>query len=127
SRRDRLHSRRHEERRLHGAAVRYEAFHHTDDGTRVWYAWSRDVDKSERLPLVLCDGIGCDGFIWPYVIDRFRDDHPIIRWHYRGHGRSAVPTDLSRLSLQDLVADLEGILDTLGVEKAVFAGHSMGV
>lgn len=103
--------------------MKYEAFHTATDGTRIWYGHS----NLGSLPLVLCDGIGCDGFIWPYLIDRFRDDHTIVRWHYRGHGRSEVPRDLSHLSIEDLVEDLFGILDELGLERVVLAGHSMGV
>lgn len=107
--------------------MRYEDYVDAEDGTRIWYAWSEHPSESESLPLILCDGIGCDGFIWPYLIDHFRDERPIVRWHYRGHGRSDAPGDLSRLSLQDLSADLKTVLDALNIERGVLAGHSMGV
>lgn len=103
--------------------MRHEGFHRADDDTQIWYGWSGDGDP----PLVLCDGIGCDGFIWPYIIDRFAPSHRIVRWHYRGHGRSAKPSDLSRLSMQDVVTDLEGVIERLELGPVVLLGHSMGV
>lgn len=92
------------------------------DGTSIWYG---TIGKGPAI--VLCDGFACDGFIWPYVIDHFCEDFTIVRWHYRGHGRSGIPDDLSQLSLEVMCDDLERVLDALGLEKAIFMGHSMGV
>lgn len=91
------------------------------DGTQIWCGTT-----GTGPALVLCDGFACDGFIWPYVIDHFYEDYTIVRWHYRGHGRSETPEDLSRLTIEDVCLDLEAVLDQLGVERAILAGHSMG-
>lgn len=98
------------------------AFYTASDGTRIWYG---TLGKGPLL--VLCDGLACDGFIWPYIIDHFVDDFTILRWHYRGHGASDVPKDLNTVTMDQFCADIDGLLDTLGVESAIFAGHSMGV
>ena len=92
------------------------------DGTRIWYGTVGDGP-----PLVLCDGLACDGFIWPYVIDHFVDDFTIIRWHYRGHGASDVPRNPADVTLDQFCSDLGLLLDALKVDRAVLAGHSMGV
>lgn len=92
------------------------------DGTAIWYGTT-----GTGPPLVLCDGFACDGFIWPYVIDHFHEEFTIVRWHYRGHGRSATPEDLHRLTIEDLCADLLAVLDALELDQAILAGHSMGV
>jgi pimeloyl-ACP methyl ester carboxylesterase len=95
----------------------YEA----DDGTAIWYG---TIGKGPWM--ILCDGFACDGFIWAYVIDHFCDQFSILRWHYRGHGRSATPEDLNTLSLERLCADLRGVMDAVGIEEAILVGHSMG-
>jgi pimeloyl-ACP methyl ester carboxylesterase len=94
----------------------------TDDGLEIWYGTA-----GQGSPIVLCDGLACDGFIWPYVIDEFIDHHMLVRWHYRGHGLSGDPEDLSTLNIEQLARDLDAVLDAVGVESAVLAGHSMGV
>ncbi len=92
------------------------------DGTRIWYGIA-----GSGPALVLCDGLACDGFIWPYVIDEMVDTHTIVRWHYRGHGLSQDPEDLDTLTIEQLADDLGRVLDALDIESAVLAGHSMGV
>jgi pimeloyl-ACP methyl ester carboxylesterase len=77
-------------------------------------------------PVVLCDGIGCDGYVWRYL----RGDlgsRRVVHWHYRGHGRTPAPRDPSRVAIADLADDLAAVLDETGIETAVIAGHSMGV
>src|SRR5438309_10609999 len=93
------------------------------DGTRIH--WS--VTGQGAPALVCCDGIGCDGFAWKYVVRDFAPRHRIVRWHYRGHGRSAVPRDLARVSFDDICGDLDAVIDAAGLKKAVILGHSMGV
>lgn len=92
------------------------------DGTDIWYG-----TLGEGPTIVLCDGFACDGFIWPYIIDHFCEDYRIVRWHYRGHGRSATPEDMTKLTIEDLCMDLLSVLDALEIEDAIFFGHSMGV
>lgn len=77
-------------------------------------------------PVVLCDGIGCDGYVWRYLIRDLRD-RTLVHWHYRGHGRTPAPRDPGRVAIADLADDLAAVLDELEIERAVLAGHSMGV
>lgn len=92
------------------------------DGTQIWYGTS-----GSGPAVVLCDGLACDGFIWPYVIDRLVDHYTIVRWHYRGHGCSEDPSDLTTMTIEQIADDLGLVLDALDVDSAVLAGHSMGV
>ncbi len=43
-----------------------------------------------------------------------------------GHGRSDVPAEPSRYAMERQLDDLEEVLDALGLERAVWAGYSMG-
>lgn len=97
-------------------------YHTAEDGTQIWWG-----TIGSGPPLVLCDGFACDGFIWPYVIDHFHEDHRIIRWHYRGHGQSAAPCVEQNVSIDHVCRDLDGLLTALEVDDAVLLGHSMGV
>jgi pimeloyl-ACP methyl ester carboxylesterase len=94
-----------------------------EDGTRIHYSV---VGQGEPV-LVCCDGIGCDGFAWKYLVRDFSPTHRIVRWHYRGHGRSAIPQDRSRVGFDDICADMSAVLKATGTSRAVFFGHSMGV
>ncbi|RKH16039.1 alpha/beta hydrolase [Corallococcus sp. CA047B] len=84
--------------------------------------------RGEGAPgMVLCDGLGCDGFAWKYLLPYLARRHRVLRWHYRGHGRSSVPGDRTRIGMAYTCDDLARVMDAAGLEKAVLFGHSMGV
>ena len=93
------------------------------DGTRLHYT---EIGAGSP-PVVLTDGIGCAGFVWRHLEPALARHHRVIHWNYRGHGQSAAPRYGYRVTLDDCVDDLFAVLDAAGVEKAVLAGHSMGV
>lgn len=94
------------------------------DGSPLFYeSWG---ERGERSPVLLCDGIGCDGYVWRYLRQDLGERfglHP----HYRGHGRTAAPRDPSRVTIEDLADDVACVLDDADVERAILIGHSMGV
>jgi pimeloyl-ACP methyl ester carboxylesterase len=93
------------------------------DGTRI--AWSSAGTGAPAV--ILTDGIGCAGWIWerlrPALARRWR----VVHWNYRGHGASEPPRDPERSTVADCVSDLFAVMDAAGEERAVLAGHSMGV
>jgi pimeloyl-ACP methyl ester carboxylesterase len=93
------------------------------DGTRI--AWSEAGNGSP--PIVLTDGIGCAGFVWRHLEPELARTHRVVHWNYRGHGRSEPPRDPERVTVGDCVDDLLSVLDAAGIERAILAGHSMGV
>lgn len=75
-------------------------------------------------PLVLIHGFPLDLSIWDSVIPLLENDFDLIVPDLRGFGESStVETPYTML---DFANDIVGLLDFLGVEKAAFAGHSMG-
>ncbi len=96
----------------------------TSDGSPLFYeSWG---PRGTDTPVLLCDGIGCDGYVWRYL----KTDLPQrfgLHPHYRGHGRTAPPKDPARVTIEDLADDLACVLDDALVDRAVLIGHSMGV
>lgn len=75
---------------------------------------------------MLCDGLGCDGFAWRYLLPMLKNDRRVLHWHYRGHGQSGVPTDNTRIGVSYTCGDLLALMDKTGMKRAVLFGHSMG-
>ena len=103
-----------------------EQFVEATDGTKL-FVRTYAPPKANGTPIVLLDGIGCEGYAWTYLSDYFRESRPIVYWQYRGHGRSEVPADFTTLTLKQVVADLERVLAATGTSSAILCGHSMGV
>jgi pimeloyl-ACP methyl ester carboxylesterase len=83
---------------------------------------------SAQQTLVLLDGVGCDGFIWKYLIPHFANRYRIIHFHYRGHGLSGLPDSLDKFGVEELADDCLAVLDHAKVTGTVnLLGHSMGV
>lgn len=99
-----------------------ERFIRSFDGTQLFTS-----STGEGPPLVLCDGLGCDGFIWRYIRAALKDRYRLIHWNYRAHGLSGRPADPDAMGMPALRADLKAVLDAYGVDKATLLGHSMGV
>ncbi len=100
-----------------------ESFVDAEDGTRLFV---EEVGHGTP-PIVLTDGIGCDGFAWRYLAPRLAERHRTVHWHFRSHGRSGPAGDRERLSIEDLARDLRAICTAVQVPRPVLAAHSMGV
>lgn len=55
-----------------------------------------------------------------------REGYRTIAYDARGHGRSTAAPDPKVYGYERLASDLEAVLDTLALERAVLAGASMG-
>jgi len=80
--------------------------------------------EGEGPPLFLIHGIGASRHSWDGLISHLKGEFRCISYDLRGHGKSPAPKPPCRL--EDLVADLEALRAELGIEKAHFAGHSLG-
>lgn len=94
------------------------------DGSPLFYeSWG---ERGASTPMFLCDGIGCDGYVWRYLREDLGSRF-CVHAHYRGHGRTAPPRDPRRVTIEDLADDVACVLDDALVDRAVLVGHSMGV
>lgn len=74
--------------------------------------------------LFLIHGIGARKTAWAKLVDHLKQDFTCIAYDLRGHGESPLPD--GRFGLDELVDDLEALRARLGIDKAHFAGHSLG-
>jgi len=91
------------------------------DGTRIYYE-----TRGEGKPLVFVYGIACLINHWHNQLNYFSQNYQTIICDFRGHHFSETPADKKNLSLDALAKDVLALCDHLGVEDAVFFGHSFG-
>ncbi|MGK5499724.1 alpha/beta fold hydrolase [Streptomyces sp. URMC 125] len=91
------------------------------DGSRLHV---EEHGREEGPTVVLAHGWTCSTAFWGPVIRRLADEHRVIAYDQRGHGRSpaAGPGGHSTTALAD---DLCAVLEAAG-SRVVVAGHSMG-
>lgn len=80
--------------------------------------------QGSGLPVVLLHGFPFDHRIWRAQIDALSRDYLVIAPDLRGHGQSPVPAGIYDMS--QLAGDVAALLDELGIDQAVWVGHSMG-
>jgi esterase len=81
--------------------------------------------RNERTPLVLLHGLTSAAATWARVAERLSDRYHVVALDQRGHGDSdRAPAEGYRTD--DYVADLEAFVDTLGLERFILCGQSMG-
>jgi pimeloyl-ACP methyl ester carboxylesterase len=101
---------------------RFPVSRHADVGIRLHYLdWG-----NEEQPCMLCvHGSAQNAHMWDFTALAFCDRYHIVALDQRGHGDSdwAPNGEYDRTSY---VGDLEKFVDTLGVERIVLMGLSMG-
>src|SRR5512134_1803433 len=80
--------------------------------------------RGKGTPLVLLHGYPLDHHLWDEVVPLLEDTFDLILPDLRGFGESSTVN--SFYAMEDFAADIGGLLDHLGIEKAALAGHSMG-
>lgn len=79
------------------------------------------------IPVVLCHGFPELAFSWRHQIQALAEaGRWVIAPDQRGYGLSSKPGEVAAYDMERLTADLVGLLDHLGVEKAIFCGHDWG-
>ena len=84
-------------------------------------------EAGEGPPVVLCHGFPELAYSWRNQIQPIVDaGFHVIAPDQRGFGETDAPEDSQTYSVKNLVADLTGMLDALGIDKAIFIGHDWG-
>lgn len=80
--------------------------------------------RGKGTPLMLVHGFPLDSSSWNEITPLLENEFDIITPDLRGFGEST--TIESPYTMSDMADDLAGLLDHLGIEKTMLAGHSMG-
>ncbi|MBI4496549.1 MAG: alpha/beta hydrolase [Chloroflexi bacterium] len=94
----------------------------TVNGLRLHYL---DWGWTSAEALVCLPGLGGHGHIWDSFAGAIRTVYRVYALDQRGQGDSEWPAAPDYLTAH-WVSDLKGLLDALGVDRAVLVGHSMG-
>ncbi|MBP1851681.1 3-oxoadipate enol-lactonase [Rhizobium halophytocola] len=97
------------------------AFAHIN-GIVVHYELLGDPDA--RNLIVFSNSLGTDFRIWLPVFDELADNVSVLVYDSRGHGLSGGAD--KPFGMDDLVEDLAGLVEHVGIKKAVFCGLSVG-
>lgn len=86
-----------------------------------------EAGPREGVPVVLCHGFPELAFSWRHQVKALADaGRWVIAPDQRGYGLSSKPGAVTDYDLNQLTGDLVGLLDHLGIGKAIFAGHDWG-
>jgi 3-oxoadipate enol-lactonase len=75
-------------------------------------------------PIILGHSFLCSGDMWAPQVGPLAESYTVINVDARGHGESDPAPPGS--AIRDMLGDMIGVLDDLGVESAVWGGLSMG-
>ncbi|MFC4729232.1 alpha/beta fold hydrolase [Coralloluteibacterium thermophilus] len=79
------------------------------------------------VPVVLCHGFPELAFSWRHQIRALADaGYRVVVPDQRGYGASDRPDDVAAYDMAHLTRDLTGLLDHLGIDRAIFCGHDWG-
>jgi len=83
------------------------------------------IDGPDSAPcLVFSNSLATSLSMWDEQATALKDSFRVLRYDQRGHGSTDAPA--GRYAYDTLLADALGLLDALSIEKAHFAGLSMG-
>ena len=85
------------------------------------------AEAGEGFPVVMCHGWPELWFSWRHQLRALSDaGYRAIAPDMRGYGETDAPEDPAQYRTSVICADIAGLLDTLGLERAVIVGHDWG-
>jgi pimeloyl-ACP methyl ester carboxylesterase len=95
------------------------------NGIRMGYYEAGPV--TDQPPVVLCHGWPELAFSWRHQIKALSEAGiRVIAPDQRGYGATDRPDPIEAYDIEQLTADLVGLLDHLEIDKAIFVGHDWG-
>jgi pimeloyl-ACP methyl ester carboxylesterase len=76
--------------------------------------------------LLLTHGYSGSARDWAKIVGPLSARHQVITWDLPGHGQRESSDDPAQYSVELTLAEMAGLLDRAGAERAVLMGHSLG-
>ena len=85
------------------------------------------VEAGQGFPVVMCHGFPELWYSWRHQIRALADaGFRAIAPDQRGYGDTACPQPVEAYTQKEIVTDVIGMLDALGIDKCVIIGHDWG-
>ena len=81
--------------------------------------------SQQGVPLLMIHGFSNEAHIWDDFAPTVAPHYRVMALDQRGHGESDWHPDAA-YEYEDFAADLEAVVDGLGIERLVLVGHSLG-
>ena len=98
-------------------ANNYEMYYELDDFSDPW---------KQAETIWIQHGFGRNSQFWYHWVPLLAGKFSVIRRDMRGHGQSADPGPEHKWSADDLLLDMKGFLDALGLDRVHYLGESIG-
>lgn len=86
-----------------------------------------EMGPRDGIPLVLCHGFPELAYSWRHQLPALAAaGYRAIAPDQRGYGGTSRPEKIEDYDMPHLTGDLAGLLDALGLKKAIFVGHDWG-
>jgi len=84
-------------------------------------------ELGEGYPVILAHGFPELAYSWRLQIPALAEaGYRVIAPNQRGYGATSKPEPVEAYDIRSLCGDMAGLLDVLGLEKAIFVGHDWG-
>ena len=84
-------------------------------------------EQGDGFPVILAHGFPELAFSWRFQISALsKAGYRVIAPNQRGYGATDKPESVEAYDIRHLCGDMAGLLDALGLEKAIFVGHDWG-
>jgi pimeloyl-ACP methyl ester carboxylesterase len=95
--------------------------HHTGEINMEVY------ELGEGFPVILAHGFPELAYSWRFQMPALAEaGYRVIAPNQRGYGETDKPEPVEAYDIRHLCGDMVGLMDTLGLEKAIFVGHDWG-
>ena len=85
------------------------------------------AEQGQGPLVVLCHGFPESWYSWRHQLRALAEaGYRAVAPDMRGYGQSDQPAEIEKYTLLHLVGDMVGLLDALGADRAVIAGHDWG-
>src|SRR5258707_5320558 len=82
------------------------------------------AEQGQGPPVLFCHGFPELWYSWRHQLRALADaGFRAIAPDQRGYGETTAPAAIEAYTIHHLVGDLTGLLDALGIERAVIVGH----